>query len=162
MIALSLVVKIANIESQELIWFEIFPNSNHLTLSTFKAITLRIDVIVILVSIIFMCILVFSSSSSAFAWNKDKGCFKQGKATLTLLIMFDEELALSWQRLCQRASTSLANLFFSADKTHCFANFLILIVSFILSALLFCSDSFTLTINLMNICSHGIRKRCKT
>ena len=51
-------MKIANIDSQELIWFEIFPIANVFTLSTFVAITLRVDIIVILVSIIFICILV--------------------------------------------------------------------------------------------------------
>ena len=107
-----------NIESQELIWFEIFPITNVLNLSTFEAFALGIDVIVILVSTIF----------SAFAWNNDKGCFKQGKTTSTLLgqlpskrtKLFDKESVLSrW-----RASTSLAYLFFSADKTQkSFANF---------------------------------------
>ena len=79
LIAVSIVVKIANVESQEFIWFEIFPIANVLILSTFVAITLRINVTVILVSIIFICILVITFLLPAFAWNNEKAVLNKAK-----------------------------------------------------------------------------------
>ena len=51
---------IVKIEGQELIQFDIFQITNVLILSTYVAITMRLDVIVVVVNIIFICILAFS------------------------------------------------------------------------------------------------------
>ena len=91
LITVSVVVKIANIESEE-----------YLSASFSSASSS------------------FPSSSSAFAWNNDKGSFKQSRTTPILPVelaskrpkSFDEKLALSRRR----ASTSLVNLLQTKHK----------------------------------------------